>query len=234
MDLFCGAGGAAGPADRSSGYAKYFDCVGYDIAAQPHYPHEFYQADAIDTVRCLIGGWTVDGRKLADFDAIHASPPCQAYTTMSYRWRGNGGPTDDHPQLIAEVRRLLEATGLPYVIENVEGASRHMATTLALHGGMFGLGVHRPRLFESNVIVLAPSMPTTRDPLAVYGDKPDGRWLNERADGSRQYAAANLEQAQRAMGMDWADWHGTKEAIPPAYTEFIGAQLLAYVERVSA
>lgn len=213
LDLFCGAGGAA------RGYQLAgFHVTGVDISAQPHYIGDaFYQADALV--------FPLDG-----FDAIHASPPCQAYTTMSARWRGAGGLADSHPMLIGEVRARLEASGVPFVLENVEGAASDMGRTFRLHGGMFGLGVHRPRLFESNVLVLAPMAATVRTPIGVYGDRPDGRWLNARADGTRQYAAASIEEAQGAMGMDWGDWEGVKEAIPPAYTEFIGRHLLRAIE----
>ena len=203
-----------------------FDVVGVDIEPQPHYPFEFIQGDALQILgdqKRMYGffGWDT-------FDAIHASPPCQAYTSAANRWRGEGSFADSHPDLIAEVRRLLGATGLPYVIENVVGASKKMATTLLLGGSMFGLGVHRPRLFESNVLILSPG-PGNRgeQKIGVYGRSPDGRKLNY-ATGQR--AANSLLEAQEAMGMDWADWHGTKEAIPPVYTEFIGAQLLQHLK----
>ena len=217
LDLFCGAGGAAMGYHRAG-----FDVVGVDIAPQPYYPFEFIQADALKPPV-----------RMEMFDAIHASPPCQGYTTMSYRWRGSGGLTDERPKLIGPTRELLRSTGLPYIIENVEGARSEMEPTLRLHGGMFGLRVHRPRYFECSFLVLSPVSPRSRNPLAVYGDKPDGRWLNQRANGERQYAPASLEEAQEAMGMGWADWHGTKEAIPPAYTEFIGRQLIDQLERAA-
>jgi DNA (cytosine-5)-methyltransferase 1 len=211
LDLFCGAGGSA------VGYARAgFEVVGVDIAPQPHYPFEFHQGDAMT--------WPLEG-----YDAIHASPPCQGYTTMGNRFRGRGGP--EHPMLIAEVRERLRGSGVLYVIENVVGAQPQMQNPVLLAGSMFGLGVHRPRLFESSVLILVPgrgSNPLAR--IGVYGDRPDGRRLFNRADGTIQRAAASLAEAQQAMGMDWADWHGTKEAVPPAYTEFIGAQLLAALE----
>lgn len=211
LDLFCGAGGSAVGYHRAG-----FDVVGVDINPQPHYPFPFIRAD--------VNKAPVD---FLSFDSIHASPPCQAYTAASNRWRGAGGLADQRPDLIAETRRLLEATGLPWVMENVVGASKTMMTTLLLDGSMFDLGVHRPRLFESNVMMLSPG-PGTRgeQKIGVYGKSPDGRMLNY-ATGQR--AARSLAEAQEAMGMDWADWHGTKEAIPPAYTEFIGQQLLQHL-----
>ena len=195
-----------------------FDVVGVDIEPQPHYPFRFRQQDALEALEYFLP--TEPG----GFDAIHASPPCQAYTSMGNRWQS---PTS--PPLIAPVRELLEATGLPWVMENVAGALRDMRSPIELTGEMFDLGVHRPRLFESNVMVLVPPRPPRQaDPAAVYG-KNDGRRLWTRKDGS-ELRCASLEEAQGAMGMDWADWHGTKEAIPPAYTEFIGQQLLAHLK----
>lgn len=211
-DLFCGAGGAA------MGYWRAgFEVVGVDIEPQPHYPFEFHQADALT--------YPLEGA-----DAIHASPPCQAFTQMSNRWRGQGGRADSHQDLIAATRARLRAAGVPYVIENVPGAKRAMQATLTLHGGMFGLGVYRPRLFESNVLILAPREEPPRDTIGVYGKAHDGRLLWARADGTEQHAPASLAEAQEAMGMDWGDWHGVKEAIPPAYTEYIGRQLMTALE----
>lgn len=192
-----------------------FEPVGVDIRPQPRYPFEFHQADAL--------AFPLDG-----FDAIHASPPCQAYTSMSNRWRGSGGRADRHADLIAATRdRLDEWGGGPWVIENVPGARRVMRATVTLTGGMFGLRVHRPRIFESNVLIMIPPpAPPPRDSVGVFGGHHDGRLLWRRKDGTEQRAAATLEEAQRAMGMPWADWRGCAEAIPPAYTEWIGRRLM--------
>jgi DNA (cytosine-5)-methyltransferase 1 len=204
-----------------------FDIVGVDIAPQPYYPFEFVRGDALEALRLVADGtWR--------FDAIHASPPCQAFTTMSNRYRGKGGPTDDLVDFLTPTRAVLPGLGLPYVIENVQGACWHMASTLILHGGMFGLGVHRPRYFESNILILAPQAAPVSNPVGVYGDRPDGRRLNDRSDGTTQRAAASIEEARRVMSMDWGDWHGVKEAIPPAYTEYIGCQLLAALPKAAA
>jgi hypothetical protein len=216
LDLFCGAGGA------TKGYQQAgFHVVGVDIREQPYYcGDEFVQADAVT--------FLLDG-----FDAIHASPPCQRFTQMSARWRGNGGVTDQHPDcLTPTLERLRARFWVPWVVENVVGARKLMRPTLMLHGGMFGLGVHRPRLFESNVLMLEPEAPRTREPVGVYGERPNGRRLWTRQNGdmkgkrSELRAAKSLAQAREVMGMDWADWPGTKEAIPPAYSEFIGRQLI--------
>ena len=217
LDLFCCEGGAAMGYHRAG-----FEVVGVDIEPRPLYPFEFVQAD-----------WRGALDMAGDFDAIHASPPCQAYTSMSNRWRGNGGKADEHFRLIHEVRRELIKLGLPYVIENVTGARADMRNPILLSGGMFGLRVDRPRLFESNVLLLAPDRVRVHDPVGVYGGRPDGRLLWTRADGSEQRAASSLEVARDVMEMPWASWRGCAEAIPPAYTEHIGRQLMAHLEEGS-
>lgn len=211
LDLFCGAGGAAMGYHRAG-----FDVVGVDIVVQPRYPFTFIQGDALEFLD--------DHHPL--FDAVHASPPCQAHTTMSNRWRGAGGKADSHVDLIAATRDRLLATGLPYVIENVVGARAHLVNPVTLHGGMFDLGVQRARLFESNVFMLQPAAPSVVDPVGVYGKAHDGRLLFKRANGSEQHAASSLAQARAAMAIDWMGWRELAEAIPPAYTEWIGARLL--------
>lgn len=197
-----------------------FDVLGVDINPQPNYPFDFIQADALTVTRC---SRTVLGRF---YTAIHASPPCQAHTTMSNRWRGQGGVADSHPDLIAETRILLLKTGLPYVLENVVGARKEMHNPITLHGGMFGLGVYRPRLFETSVqIASPPPAPWPRDAVGVYG-KLDGRRVWTRKDGTEQRAAKTLPQARAAMGIDWMQWRELAESIPPAYTEWIGKQII--------
>ncbi len=210
LDLFCGAGGAA------MGYSRAgFEVIGVDIVPQPHYPFEFWQGDAMKAL-----DWT--DTIAYRFDVIHASPPCQAYTTMNNR---HGSPSQ---ALIAAVRFLLIETGLPYVIENVAGALAHMRSPLELTGEMFGLRVHRPRLFESNQLFLAPWRPARQaDPVAVYG-KHDQRRLWTRTNGT-ELRAANLEEGSEAMGIDWMTWDELREAIPPAYTEWIGRQLIPHM-----
>ena len=216
LDLFCGAGGAAMGYHRAG-----FEVVGVDIEPQPNYPFEFWRADAFDVLRrALYAG---------DFVAIHASPPCQAMTTMSNRHRGQGGRADSHVNLIPETRAAIGHLFLPYVIENVPGARRSMHSPITLSGGMFGLQVERPRLFESSELLFTPPSTKVADPIGVYGKAHDGRRLFTRADGSIQRAAASLEEARAAMGIDWMDWRELAEAIPPAYTEFIGRQLIQVV-----
>ena len=201
-----------------------FDVVGVDIEPQPRYPFEFYQGDALAFV----------AERGHEFDAIHASPPCQAHTTMSNRWRGAGGKADEWLNLIPATRERLEATGRPWVLENVPGAKAHMLAPIVLHGGMFGLRVHRPRLFDSSVLLLIPEARQVTNPLGIYGKHHDGRFLFRRTDGTEQRAPKTLAEAQDAMGMPWADWNGCREAIPPAYTEFIGRQLLDHLREAVA
>lgn len=227
LDLFCCAGGAARGYQRAG-----FHVTGVDIAPQPRYAGDvFVQGDAL-------GYLAAHGD---DYEAIHASPPCQAFTQMSAKYRGKGGKADSHLDLLSPTRTALTNEDRPWVIENVVGARRHMRPSLMLHGGMFGLGVHRPRLFESNVLMLAPVAPRTAEPIGVYGTKPDGRTLwryrnsgmTIDAAGVRHYKSRSLmraprspEEASLAMGIDWMTWDEIREAIPPAYSEYIGRQLM--------
>lgn len=212
LDLYCGAGGAAVGYHRAG-----FDVVGVDLKPQPRFPFAFILGDALDVL-------ATSGRYFA---AIHASPPCQAHTTMSNRWRGQGGKADAHEKLIGVTRALLEGVGRPFVIENVPGARRELRTPVTLHGGMFGLRVHRPRLFDASFPLTAPEGQPVRDPIGVYGKAHDGRRLFTRADGSIQRAARSLDEGRDAMGVDWMEWRELAESIPPAYTEHVGRQLLA-------
>lgn len=199
-----------------------FEVVGVDIEAHPDNPFPVIVGDATVLVN--------DADLIAGFDALHGSPPCQGFTTMSNRWRGKGGKADGHPKLIDWTRAGFVASGLPYVIENVAGARKEMRNPVTLTGGMFGLGVHRPRLFESNFPIAVPPRAKVVNPVGVYGKQHDGRRLFTRKDGTIQRAAASLEEGQRAMCIDWMQWHDLTESIPPAYTEFIGRQLLAAIE----
>jgi DNA (cytosine-5)-methyltransferase 1 len=211
LDLFCGAGGAG-----AGYYAAGFDVVGVDIEPQPHYPFEFHRADAL----------TYD---LEGFDAVHASPPCQFRTQMNAR----SGARTGHVNLLTPTRlRLLTLSShLPWVIENVPGAQCFMRTTVVLHGGMFGLGVHRPRHFESNVSLTADYAPRCQEPVGIYGKRlltrpryrTNGNWKGK----SLMRVPRDLDHARQAMGIEWMDWRELCEAIPPAYTEHLGRQLIA-------
>lgn len=213
LDLFCCAGGAG------VGYSRAgFDVVGVDIAPQPNYPFEFHQADALDY---LAEYWR-------DFDAIHASPPCQTHTALTKGNRARGW-TDGHVDFITETRRLLNATGKPYVIENVQGAP--LRRDLTLCGEMFGLGVIRHRYFElGNWSAVAPTHKPHRGRVAGWrhGKHFDGPYFAVYGDGGGKGSVA---QWQEAMGIDWTDVrHEIAEAIPPAYSLFVGTQLLAHIK----
>lgn len=215
LDLFAGAGGAAMGYHRAG-----FDIVGVDINPQPNYPFEFVQMDAGLFVQRWLSA-RATGMEL-EIDAIHASPPCQAYTSMNSR---HGSIS---PPLIRQTRELLQASGLPYVIENVIGARSELHNPVLLTGEMFHLRVHRPRLFETNWLLLAPRAPRRQqNPVAVYG-KQDGRRLWTRKDGT-ELRGALLPEASEAMGIGWMTWDEIREAIPPDYTELIGQQLMQHV-----
>lgn len=225
LDLFCGAGGAGMGYNRAG-----FEVVGVDIEPQPHYPFEFKQIDAIEILVALADSVKSWGsvkfpNTWKSFDAIHASPPCQGYVGWQNISESRGG-TNDHPRLIEPVREFLHKTGLPWVIENVENAP--LQTNLVLCGSMFGLGVRRHRKFETSFAVLGrpASCNHSGNEVGVYG-KLDGRRLFTRADGSELRNPSSLEQAQEAMGIDWMEWDELREAIPPAYTEWIGKELLS-------
>lgn len=213
LDLFCGAGGAAMGYQRAG-----FDVVGVDNRPQPHYPFEFIQADALEFVR----------EHGAGFDAIHASPPCQAYTIMRNVNRAQGRVKRQHPMLIGETRTALEATGKPWVIENVQGAP--LQTQVIMCGHSLGLTkLARHRHFESNIILFCP--PCTHRRVAgligVYGQKPDGRRVGPTNKAYLStWAASSIAEASAAMGIDWMTWEELREAIPPSYTEYIGRQLM--------
>ncbi len=203
LDLFCGAGGAG------MGYSRAgFDVVGVDIKPQPNYPFEFHQADALT--------FPLDG-----FDAIHASPPCQAYSTLAAMH-----PDVEHPELIPQVRALVVAAGVPWVIENVEPAPLERRSNLfgahgvMLCGSMFGLGVERGflrrhRVFETSFAVARPQCNHQGMAVGVYGH----------GGHSGKHRMLYKAEASIAMDIDWMTRDELSQAIPPAYTEFIGQHL---------
>lgn len=224
LDLFCGAGGAAMGLHRAG-----YDVTGIDIKPQPRFPFRFIQGDALrPPVR------------LEDFDLVWASPPCQAFTQMSARWRGKGTRADTHKDLLTPALEWFANLDVPWVIENVPGARRVIGDSMTLHGGMFGLGVHRPRLFASNRLLMVPRGNRTIFPIGVYGTRPDGRTTYRyRNNGNYKgksliRAAKSIEEARKAMGIAWMEWDEIKEAVPPAYSEFIGRQLIGGAKRSRA
>ena len=222
LDLFCGAGGAA------TGYhrAGFDDIVGIDIVPQPNYPFRFIQADALTP--------PVD---LDAFDLIHASPPCQAYSTQG-RWSRWGTPPSS-PPLIGATQTMLDEATVPFVIENVPGARGALREPmLALRGDQFGLKVRRLRYFElGHWYILSEPLPPSRPSrlvLGVYGRAPDGRALSASRTREQLRAPHSVAEAQTAMGINWVDdWRGIAEAVPPAYTEYIGRAFLDQLARVS-
>lgn len=184
-----------------------FEVVGVDTKPQPHYPFEFHQADALTF-------------PLEGFDVIHASPPCQKFSAMS---RSNPGVADKYPDLIEPIRMRLIGVGVPYIIENVVGSPLLNATMLC--GQMFGLDLFRHRLFEANfglpfLLHSHSKVGSSAGQSAENGGWKPGRIISVAGN------CAPIREARRAMGIDWMDRHELAEAIPPAYTEFIGRQLM--------
>jgi Site-specific DNA methylase len=217
LDLYCGIGGAAVGYSR----AGFDEITGVDIVRKDDYPFDFILGDASEYLK-------LNGKK---FDLIHASPPCQAYTSMSNRWRGKGGKADSWVKSISAIRKVLISTGVPFVIENVGGAAKHLICPVRVSGGCFGLRVDRPRYFESSFFIQGSKNVRVPEAIGVYGRAPDGRRLYDRKDGSVQYAARSVHEAAEVMGIDWTlDWRGIAEAVPPAYTEFIGRQIIEIID----
>lgn len=242
LDLFCGAGGC------TAGYQEAgFYVVGVDNRPQPNYcGDEFYEADALAILR---GDPYI---AVEEFDVIHASPPCQAYTLMRHMGKRAG---ESAPDLVGPTRELLEASGLPWVMENVVGSP--LAKHIVLCGSMFGLGVRRHRIFESSHLLLAPQCqhgagwpvavwgdgrPSRKEarrehcgPIAVYGDHPEDSPIHRSGDSRPGLTrrAATLAVGQVAMGIDWMNWRELTQSIPPAYTELIGHQLMSHLARTA-
>lgn len=216
LDLYCGAGGAGVGYHRAG-----FDVIGVDINPQPNYPFRFIQADALLTLEF---GVHLHGIRP---DAVHASPPCQASCTLI---KGNQRATaSNHINLIPATRAALAELNVPTVIENVQGSDLRRDVTLC--GEMFGLGVIRHRYFEiGNATVEQPVHKKHRGRVAGYrhGEWFDGPYFAVYGDGGGKGTVA---QWQQAMGIDWTDIRKEiAEAIPPAFTEFIGRQLLEAIE----
>ena len=210
LDLFCGAGGC------SVGYHRAgFDVVGIDNVDQPNYPFEFKQADALGILE-------ERPRWAQAFDAIHASPPCPAYSLASF-YHGREAQKA-HPDLYAPTKALLDDLGVPYVIENVEGSP--LRRDLVLCGEMFGLRVHRHRVFELGGWF---AMQPRHQPHVLKGALHN---CHIEEGHARQVAGnyANHEDALDAMGIDWTmSRRELANAIPPAYCEFIGQQLITQI-----
>lgn len=226
LDLFCGGGGA------SVGYARAgFEVVGVDVnrRALDSYPFERWEADALEVLDGDVAGLWPD-----TFDVIAASPPCQPHTRTKHVARAQGKETKK-PDLLEPVRSRLVTLGVPYIIENVEGAP--LRDPIRLCGSTFGLKVRRHRLFESSALLLGNGACRHKEqgkPVGVYHRMNDtvqgrnhatGEWV---VGGS---TARTLEEGQEAMGIDWLPWDLLREAIPPAYTEHLGRQMVAHLVR---
>jgi len=186
-----------------------FEVVGVDIAKQPHYPFEFHQADALGY---LAEHWH-------EFDVIHASPPCQGYSEETRKeYRAN------HPDLIGAVREALESLGKPYIIENVDGARRLLQSPFVLCGTMFGLPIWRHRWFEVRPAVfdLLPPCNHSGIPVLITG-------TTRRKGYPRKDPPVALRRT--AMETPWMSIPELDEAIPPAYTEWIGRRIAAALWR---
>lgn len=203
LDLFCCEGGAGMGYHRAG-----MEVVGVDIASQPRYPFTFAQADALEFLREF-------GH---EFDFIHASPPCQGYSHLT-----PAAHRGDHAKLIPAVRELLEATGKPWVIENVQGARHELRNPVMLCGSMFGLRTRRHRWFECSFALTAPGpCDHSEMPLLVTTASKASR-AKRHALGMKPKTVAN---APAAYGVDWMTCDGLKECIPPAYTKWIGREFL--------
>jgi DNA (cytosine-5)-methyltransferase 1 len=201
LDLFCGAGGA------SMGYSMAgFDVTGIDIKHGKRYPFHYIRGDVKDYLNV---------EYLSQFDVIHASPPCQTHSITKHL-RNAQGKSTSKIDMIPEVREALIASGKPYIIENVPLSP--LIDPIQLCGSSFGLKVRRHRLFESNMSLVGSTCNHTTRPIGVYGSLND-----EIPKGGK--TAETIHQAREAMGIDWAIWSELVEAIPPAYTNYLGQQL---------
>jgi DNA (cytosine-5)-methyltransferase 1 len=203
LDLFCGAGGAA-----MGYYRAGFDVVGVDHRPMPRYPFAVVQADALDYV-------AAHGH---EYDVIHASPPCQRYSRGSTQ----SATGHRHPDLIAATRAALAAIGRPYIIENVADARAVIRAGVVLCGAMFpGVQTYRHRLFESSELLWALPHPrhTVRSPRS-----------NVYVPGLFMTIYGHVSPAEKAREVMQIDWPMTRDevvqAIPPAYTEYLGRQLI--------
>jgi len=207
------------------GYSRAgFEVVGVDIAEQIHYPFAFYQFDALHALEWLVADkslWSLE------FDAIHASPPCQAHVKGMAAANRAQGREYAHVDLISETRELLQATGLPYVIENVVGSP--LENPVRLCGSSFDLAVRRHRLFECSFPLLVPPCDHSRQNGDFWTSfRPNGE--TRRSKVAQVYGqAAERDKWGPAMGIDWMEPGELAEAIPPAYTELVGTALLAHI-----
>jgi DNA (cytosine-5)-methyltransferase 1 len=207
LDLFCCAGGASRGLQQAG-----FHVTGVDIKPQPRYVgDEFYQADALE--------FPLDG-----FDFIWASPPCQRYTMAQNAAKNSHA----HPDLVAPVRERLQGSGVPWVMENVVGAP--LINPVTICGLALGLKVKRHRLFESSHLLLVPPCPShDQDYYVIFGHE-----CRNRRKGDAAGRKNRISVGREAMGIDWMTRGELSEAIPPAYAELIGLQIMQVLEAKAA
>lgn len=205
LDLFCGAGGVTRGLQLAG-----FHVTGVDIKPQPRYCGEvFHQADAMT--------FPLDG-----FDFVWASPPCQAHSTLRARW-----PDREYPDHIAATRDRLVSSGAPWIIENVPGAP--LSGTVRLCGTMFGLRVYRHRWFESSELLFQPVHPPHL--VKAGGHKAQRQRKAHYLAGGFVTITGNVgSYCGPAMEIDWMTGEELSQAIPPAYSHYLGRQIAAALE----
>jgi len=221
LDLFCGGGGA------SMGYYQAgFEVIGIDIKKKRNYPFQLIKADVMKFLKETPQKW------FEQFDLISASPPCQKYSRAS---NGASWGEVSKVDLIHDLRIELKRLNIPYVIENVEGSP--LVNPIKLCGSMFGLKVRRHRIFETSFSIDLGEIKCQHKkqgkPIGVYGSMNDTVKGVCSKTGKTVYGgstAKSIEEASMAMGIDWLGWSSLKEAIPPAYTKFIGQQFRSFFE----
>ena len=205
LDLFCGVGGA------SVGYAEAgFEVHGVDLKHGKRYPFTYIRADVLEVLK--------HEEYIQQFDVIHASPPCQTHS-ITQHLRNAQGKSTSKIDLIPETRAALIASGKPYIIENVPGSP--LIDPIQLCGSSFGLRVRRHRLFESNMALVGSKCDHKLQgrPIGVYGS------LNDQIPNGGK-TATTIDEGRDAMGISWALWGELVEAIPPAYTYYLGKQII--------
>ncbi len=209
LDLFCSAGGASVGLRRAG-----FDVMGVDIKKQPRYPYRFIRADAFDLPV-----------RLQDFDFIWASPHCQPFTALRTR-----EDMSAYPNQIPAVRAMLEAAGVPFVIENVVGAP--LRADLMLCANAFGLRCYRHRIFECSFPVAQPDHPPHRSRVNRRGENRMAHWRS----GGHITITGDVGSyvGPEAMGIDWMTGNELSQAIPPAYSEYIGKQAIQFIRQRAA
>ena len=211
-------------------YRAGFDVVGFDIEPQPNYPFEFVQADAIDVMLAWLYEGAAGGYLLSDFVAGHASPVCHDWSPLA-----SVSGKDGSSRLLIETLRLLPQLGLPWVVENTMGAPlAHQATLdgnhgVVLCGTMFGLRVLRHRLFEASFPLPALACGSHEGEFYTPAGHGDPNWRKREANPHAR-GPGYADRCRAAMDIDWMNRDELAQAIPPAYTQWLGGQLMAALE----